>query len=80
MRKVLIAMFILNGCAHRANKQDSPEELVSLNAALNQAQMSYLRGCVEAMTVIKLSPSFPDCKEKAIAHRLELQAIMDYNE
>jgi hypothetical protein len=78
MRIVLIAIFILSGCAHTTKKKDSPPELVSLNAALNQAQMSYMRGCVEAMKTIKLVPSFPECKEKAITHRLELQSIMDF--
>lgn len=53
------------------------EELVSVDAALNRAQASYLLGCVEAYQSLKLGPTYFYCLENARKHRLELQNIMD---
>ncbi len=63
------------GCTQLRPRQEHEE--VSLNAALNQAQASYLRGCVEAFKTFSIAPSFPSCVEKSLAHRLELIQIMD---
>lgn len=52
------------------------EELVSIDAALNQAQASYLLGCVEAMKSIKIPVAYPGCRDKSLIHRQELDQTM----
>lgn len=59
-------------CSH-ARKQ---ENLVSVDAALNQAQASYLKGCVEAFKEIKVPIAFPGCRDKSLIHRRELDQLM----
>lgn len=52
------------------------EDLVTVQTALDQAQMSYLSGCVEAHKEMGVTHSFPDCRNKAVAHRQELNEFM----
>lgn len=73
--RMLILLFILTACAH--NKPVSPkEELVSLDAALNHAQASYLKGCVDALKELKIPVAFPGCRDKANKHRQEIEAFI----
>ena len=68
-------LFILIACSSTKN---SPEkDLVTVRTALEQAQMSYLKGCVESFRDLKMAPSFELCREKAITHRIELDSIME---
>lgn len=78
MRLTLI-LLIFYGCSHGSNRPGKdtiwrPE--VSVNAALNQAQMSYLLGCVRAFKELKLAPAFPTCRDLALEHRNEIEGIM----
>jgi hypothetical protein len=72
--KNIIWMMLLVSCAQVPAKQ---KDLVSLDAALNQAQASYLKGCVDVMKDLKIPVSFPDCRDKSLDHRRELDSIMD---
>jgi hypothetical protein len=71
-------MFFLFSCAHapKTPKPSNYEDLVSLEAALNQAQASYLKGCVDAMKSLHIPVSFPGCRDKSLLHRQELDSIM----
>lgn len=71
-----LLFLILVGCAHSPKKSLQDNE-VTLETALKQAQMSYLRGCVESFRELHMAPSFDHCVEKARAHRLELDQIME---
>jgi hypothetical protein len=75
--KLALLLFGLIGCANLPPERSQEEPLVSVEAALNQAQSSYLKGCVEAYQSLKLGPSFFYCVENSRKHRLELQNIMD---
>ena len=73
----LFILFLVTSCSHQLMKKEKRSELVSVDVALDQAQMSYLKGCVESYRDLRMGPSFPHCREKAMAHRLELNQIMD---
>jgi hypothetical protein len=73
--KYLFIIFLFSGCAsHKV--QEREDDFVSVNAALTQAQFSYLKGCVDALKSIHSSPSFLPCKNKSILHRNEIEGIM----
>ncbi len=70
-----IAFFVLLiSCAHTPPSQE--KNLVSLDAALNQAQASYLKGCVLALRDLNIPSVFSGCRDKAILHRQELNSLM----
>jgi len=77
MLKLLILPLLFVSCAHLSSETSTEEPLVSVHTALNQAQSSYLRGCVEAYQSLRLGPTYFYCLENARKHRLELQMIMD---
>ncbi len=64
-------------CAQAPLKAGAGKDLVSVNAALNQAQASYLKGCVDAFGELKMPKAFNSCRENSIMHRRELDYIMD---
>ena len=66
---------MLISCAHRPSEPE--EDLVTLNAALNQAQASYLKGCVDAMKTLKIPIAFPGCRDQSILHRQELDKLTE---
>ena len=74
--KYIILFSALVGCAQVPPKSNN-EDLVSVDAALNQAQASYLKGCVDAFHDIKMPIAFETCRDKAVIHRRELDSIMD---
>ena len=74
MKKIII-LLTLASCAQAPVKKG--EELVSVNAALNQAHASYLKGCVDAYHDLKIPVAFPTCRDKSFIHRQELDSIMD---
>lgn len=71
--KILI-LLVLIGCAHQ--KTEQKDDLVSIDAALNQAQASYLKGCVDGLKELNLSDVFPGCRDKSVKHRKELDNFM----
>lgn len=73
--KQIIIMLLLVSCAHQT-KPSNYNDQVSLEVALDQAQASYLKGCVDAMIELKIPVSFPGCRDKAIVHRRELDSLM----
>ena len=79
MKNILIFMLILSyGCSQVKTKfPSSPEETeedVSIDAALNQAQASYLLGCVQALKpATSTTPVFPLCRDRAVKHRLAIE-------
>lgn len=72
--KILFILLFSMSCA-QVPKKDG-EDLVSVDAALNQAQASYLKGCVEAMKELRIPVAFPGCRDKSLLHRQELDLIM----
>lgn len=76
MKKLLILLFLVS-CAHQKPSQNTSDDLVSVEAALMQAQASYLKGCVDAMKELKIPVAFPGCRDKSLVHRRELDSIMD---
>jgi hypothetical protein len=76
--KSSLALMLVSCAQMPAHKTYSDD--VSLGAALDQAQMSYLRGCVEAFRSLQIGPSFEACRDKAKAHRLELNDMVDFIE
>lgn len=77
MTKILL-FILFSSCAYRG-QQIEPDNLVSLNAALNQAQASYLKGCLDVIKQFKLAGNFLSCRDSAINHRKEINFIMDQN-
>lgn len=69
-------LFALVSCAQSPAKKED-QDLVSVTVALDQAQASYLKGCVDAMKEIKIPIAFEGCRDKAVVHRRELDSIMD---
>lgn len=71
----LIGFFVLLiSCAHTPPPQE--KDMVSLDAALNQAQASYLKGCVLALKDLNIPAVFTGCRDKAFLHRQELNSMM----
>ncbi len=75
--RIALLLFILTSCAHKSHEKRAWKPEVSINAALNQAQMSYLLGCVEAFKSMKQPPAFNHCKDLAFEHRSEINQIMN---
>lgn len=73
--KLMALLFLFTACAQTPSRPQ--EDLVSLDAALNQAQASYLKGCVMALKELKIPAVFTGCRDKAILHRQELDLIMN---
>ena len=78
INNILVFSFLLAfvSCAQAPTKSEK-DDLVTVRTALDQAQASYLKGCVEAMKDLKIPVAFPGCRDKAIVHRRELDSIMD---
>ncbi len=74
---VFILLFVV-GCS-QLPKTVQPRDEVTILTALDQAQMSYLKGCTEAMVALKQPSAFDGCREKARLHRLELNEIIFQN-
>ncbi len=74
--KKIVLLILLAGCAHKSQQIES-DNLVTVQAALNQAQASYLKGCIEVIKEQNLTGNFETCKNKSIIHRRELNFIMD---
>ena len=72
--KFITLLLLLTACAHHSPKKG--EELVSVHAALNHAQMSYLKGCVDAYHGLKIPAAFNRCRDMAHIHRQELDSFM----
>jgi hypothetical protein len=73
--KLIPIIILAISCAHKEIKLD--QDHVSLNAALNQAQASYLKGCVDALKTLKVPLAFTGCRDRSILHRQEIDAIME---
>jgi hypothetical protein len=76
MKILYLTLFLLIGCSHVKKQSEVPRNEVSMDAALDQARASYLKGCVDAFKQMKQGPSFPKCVEKAKKHRQELEQIV----
>ena len=72
--KHLSLCLLLIGCSQLPSK--NRENLVSLDAALNQAQASYLKGCVIALKDLRIPAAFSSCRDKAMLHRQELDLML----
>ncbi len=72
--KTFLLLLLMTACAHKTPSKG--EELVSVNAALNHAQASYLKGCVEAYRDLNIPVAFPRCRDKSFIHRQELDSFM----
>ncbi len=78
MKKIVLLLILTSSCANfTPSKKVDEDNLVTITTALEQAQMSYLRGCVEANKEILGNGNFPKCKDKAKNHRDEIQSILD---
>jgi hypothetical protein len=78
MNKLLL-LIIISSCAHKKASSPHPEEdLVSIKVALDQAQASYLRGCVEGLKKLRVPLAFNGCRDMSIVHRQELETIIGF--
>jgi hypothetical protein len=75
MLKPLIFLLI-TGCAHRNSPPSSEEALVSVKTSIDQAQASYLLGCVEGQKKLKVPLTFNGCRDMSLIHRQELESIL----
>ena len=73
MKLCILFILLLLGCAHK--KPD--EEMVSMTVALDQAQASYLKGCVDALKKMGVRLAFPGCRDLSILHRKEIESIVN---
>jgi hypothetical protein len=67
-------ILLSNSCSQVKPKVEHEE--VSVEAALDQAQSSYLLGCVEAFNSAKVTPAFPVCRDRSLKHRVEIEQIL----
>lgn len=74
MKLILIASLFAS-CAHK--QASSKKDLVSVETALNQAQASYLKGCVDILKDLLIPNAFTGCRDKSLVHRRELDEIMN---
>jgi hypothetical protein len=74
MKPLLLLIFLVSCSQIPAKKKG--EELVSVNAALNHAQASYLKGCVDAYRALNIPAAFARCRDNAHLHRQELDSFM----
>ena len=73
----LFLLFFLYGCSQVSRKSPPHGELVSVDAALDHIQASYLRGCVEAFKELGVPTSFEHCRDKAEDHQNEVRQIIE---
>jgi hypothetical protein len=73
--KLIPILILAISCAHRENKPD--QDQVSVNAALNQAQASYLKGCVDALKTLRVPKALSGCRDRSILHRQEIDGMME---
>ena len=73
---IICLLALAYGCSQVKPKLEERNDDVSINAALNQAQASYLLGCVEALKKTQTKPAFPECRELAIKHRVQIEEII----
>lgn len=77
MIKLLFILF-LYGCSQvSTQKPRDVSDLVSVDATLNHILSSYMKGCVDAFTELKVPVSFENCRDKAKLHKKEVQEILD---
>lgn len=77
MLKLLFLSVLAVSCSTHSNHPHKvKDDLVSVKVALDQAQMSYLKGCVDAFNSVKITPVYEKCRDQAILHRKELDQIM----
>lgn len=72
----LLLLLIATGCAHKNSPSTPEEELVSMRAAMDQAQASYLKGCVDGQKKLKVPLAFDGCRDMSLLHRQELEEIL----
>ena len=76
MNKIFLLLLICS-CSQVPSSPFKPgTKIVTLLTALDQAQMSYLRGCVETYVELKLPKPFETCRGKSVLHREEIQDIV----
>ncbi len=76
MRFLFLFLLALVGCAH--TPKPSPKgDLVSVDAALDHIQMSYLKGCVDAHLEMNKKKMFVSCSIKAKTHRIEVEETLN---
>lgn len=73
--KYIVLLLVIVGCAQVPPKTYK-DDLVSVDAAINHAYSSYLKGCVDAFHDLKIPGAFASCKDKALIHRRELDSFM----
>jgi hypothetical protein len=73
--KIFFLLFLFMSCSHQVPSRSQHE--VSLQAAMDQAQASYLRGCVDALHDLKIPKVFESCRDKSILHREEVEEILE---
>ena len=73
----LFLLFFVYSCSQVSVKPTPHGELVSIDAALNHIQASYLRGCVEAFQELGVPTSFENCRDKAKDHQNEVREMIE---
>jgi hypothetical protein len=80
LMKLFLSVFLLFinlSCAHQKPQTPVEDDDVSVDVALDQAQMSYLKGCVDGRKALSSQKSFNVCKDMAIKHRQEINFILN---
>ena len=72
MLKHLICLIFITSCTTLRNHRDPMDDEVTVRSDLEDAQMSYMKGCVDAWNSMNVSPVFEKCRELARAHRKEI--------
>ena len=74
--KYLLLLSLL-ACATKHPITNHKDELVHVSTVMDQVQLSYLKGCMDAYREIKIPTAIETCKVKAKDHRMEIQSILD---
>lgn len=73
----LFLLLFLYSCSQVSLQKQPPSDLVSVDATLNHIFASYMKGCVDAFSQLKVPISFENCRDKAQEHKKEVQKFLD---
>ncbi len=76
MKFIFFMMLIFSSCSNLKPSPEVDDHFITVLTALDHAQMSYLKGCVDTHKELTNDGSFPKCRDKAKNHRKEIESII----
>jgi hypothetical protein len=76
MVKLLFLLFLYS-CSQVSKKPAFPDDMITVQTALDHIRSSYLKGCVDAWKDLGFPVSFEICRDQAKLHEKEVREILD---